>query len=300
MAGNSIRTGRKAADQAGGCLSSDVLVITGLSGSGKTVALRAVEDAGFYCVDNIPVSLISSLIDSITCRSGTNQIAIGIDIREKSFHGNIGRALSALRKKHRLKVLYLEADRNVLIRRFKETRRPHPLGGSLEDAINSEKKMLSGLKKSADRIIDTTSLSPHELRRLVTALYAGRQRGKELSASLISFGFKYGIPQNIDMLFDVRFLPNPHFVPSLKELTGRDKKVADYVLTAPVTKEFLKKVRSLLTFLLPHYINEGKSYISIAFGCTGGRHRSPAIVEEVASFISGKNVEVNAIHRDIS
>ena len=277
---------------------SRVLIVSGLSGSGKTVALRAVEDAGFYCVDNIPVSLINSLIDKISRQSGSMPIAIGIDIREKEFLGDIKAAIALLRKKFFLQILYLNAEPEVLVRRFKETRRPHPLGGSLEEAIMIERKALSGLETNADRVIDTSTLTPHELRKLVTSLYAPKAGHKDLAVSIISFGFKYGIPQNIDLLFDVRFLPNPHFVPGLRDLTGRDKKVADFVFSHPATKQFMKKVEDLLGFLIPHYIQEGKSYISIAFGCTGGRHRSPAIVEEIARFMTKKNLDRHIIHRD--
>ncbi|MBI5635016.1 MAG: RNase adapter RapZ [Nitrospirae bacterium] len=278
---------------------SRILIVSGLSGSGKTVALRAVEDSGFYCVDNIPVSLISSLIDKISRQSGSRHIAIGIDIREKEFLGNINAAVALLRKKFPLQILYLEAEPEILVRRFKETRRPHPLGGSLEEAIMIEKKVLAGLKSNADRVIDTSTLSPHELRKLVTSLYAPQAGHKDLAVSVISFGFKYGIPQNIDLLFDVRFLPNPHFIPGLRELTGKDKKVSDFVFSQPVTKQFMKKIKDLLGFLIPHYIREGKSYISIAIGCTGGRHRSPAIVEELARFLSKENLDRHIIHRDI-
>jgi RNase adapter protein RapZ len=279
---------------------SRILIVSGLSGSGKTVALRAVEDAGFYCVDNIPVSLISSLIDKISRQSGSRHIAIGIDIREKEFLGNINAAVALLRKKFSLQILYLEAEPEVIVRRFKETRRPHPLGGSLEEAIMAEKKVLSGLKANADRVIDTSTLSPHALRKLVTSLYAPKSgHNTDLAVSVISFGFKYGIPQNIDLLFDVRFLPNPHFVPELRELTGRDKKVSDFVFSQPATKQFMKKIKDLLGFLIPHYIREGKSYISIAFGCTGGKHRSPAIAEEISRFMARKNLDRNIIHRDI-
>lgn len=276
-----------------------ILIVSGLSGSGKTVALRAVEDSGFYCVDNIPVSLISSLIGKISQQSGSRHIAIGIDIREKEFLKDSNAAVALLKKKFSLQILFLEAEPAVLVRRFKETRRPHPLGGSLEEAIMAEKKVLSGLKANADRVIDTSTLSPHELRKLITSLYAPAAGHKDLAVSIISFGFKYGIPQNIDLLFDVRFLPNPHFVPGLRELTGRDRKVSDFVFSQPTTKQFMKKVKDLLGFLIPHYIREGKSYLSIAFGCTGGRHRSPAIAEEISKFMAKGNLEPHIIHRDI-
>jgi UPF0042 nucleotide-binding protein len=281
-------------------ISSRVLIITGLSGSGKTVALRAVEDTDFFCVDNLPVSLISALITKISGQAGTRNIAIGVDIREKEFLSDTDRVLSDLRSKYQIEILFLEAEPDVLIRRFKETRRPHPLGGDIAEAIAAEHEILASLKKNADRIIDTSSLSPHQLRKLVSSIYASAKVQKDLAVSLISFGFKYGIPQNIDLLFDVRFLPNPHFIPSLKDFNGTDKKVADFIFKHVETKKFIKKVRDLLNFLIPLYIREGKSYLSIAFGCTGGKHRSPAITEEIAKLISNKNIDLNVIHRDIS
>lgn len=277
-----------------------VLIVSGLSGSGKTVALRAVEDAGFYCVDNIPVSLIRALIEKISPQQSAAHIAIGIDIREKEFLGDLKLTLTELRKVFPLHILFLEAEPTVLVRRFKETRRPHPLGGTIDQAIGNEKKALSVLKNNADRVIDTSALSPHELRRLVAAFYAPPSGHKDLAVSLISFGFKYGIPQNIDLLFDVRFLPNPYFIPAFKELSGTDKKVSDYVFSHAATRKFMRKINDLLTFLIPHYIHEGKTYISIAFGCTGGQHRSPAIVEEIAKSLSGDAIDMHIIHRDIS
>ena len=280
--------------------SSRVLIITGLSGSGKTVALRAVEDSDFFCVDNLPVSLISSLITKISGQTGTKHIAIGVDIREKEFLTDIDMVLKDIRSRYQVEMLFLEADTDILIRRFKETRRPHPLGGDIDHAVATEQKILAPLRENADRIIDTSSLSPHQLRKLVSSMYDSAKVQKDLSVSLISFGFKYGISQNIDLLFDVRFLPNPHFIPGLKELNGTDKKVADFVLKHSETKVFIQKVRDLLNFLIPLYIKEGKSYLSIAFGCTGGKHRSPSITEEISRLIKTKNIDLNVIHRDLS
>jgi UPF0042 nucleotide-binding protein len=279
---------------------SRVLIITGLSGSGKTVALRAVEDADFFCVDNLPVSLINSLITKISGQAGTKNIAIGVDIREKEFLSDFVRVLKAIRSKCQVEILFLDADTGILIRRFKETRRPHPLGGEIEAAIVSEQKILAPLKQNADRIIDTSSLSPHQLRKLVSSMYTSSKEQKDLAVSLISFGFKYGIPQNIDLLFDVRFLPNPYFVPLLKDLNGTNKQVVNFIFQHPETKKFIKKIKDLLNFLIPLYIKEGKSYLSIAFGCTGGMHRSPAIVEEVSKMIRKRNIGLNIIHRDIT
>ncbi len=279
---------------------SRVLIITGLSGSGKTVALRAVEDTDFFCVDNLPVSLINSLITILSGQSDTKNIAIGVDIREKGFLADIVSVLNAVRSKCQVEILFLDAATDILIRRFKETRRPHPLGGEIEDAIVSEQKILAPLKQNADRIIDTSALSPHQLRRLVLSMYASAKEPKDLAVSLISFGFKYGIPQNIDLLFDVRFLPNPYFVPLLKDLNGTNKQVVDFIFQHAETREFIKKIKDLLNFLIPLYIKEGKSYLSIAFGCTGGMHRSPALVEEIAKLIRKKNIGLNLIHRDLS
>jgi UPF0042 nucleotide-binding protein len=277
-----------------------VVIISGLSGSGKTVALRAVEDMNFFCVDNLPVSLIDSLVSRISRHPADRDIAIGIDIREKEFLPGIDNVLSVLRERYRLDVLFLEAETQVLIRRFKETRRPHPLGGDLEAAIQAERLRLEPLKQNADRVKDTSSYSPHQLRGLVSSFYASGGGTQDLTVTLISFGFKYGAPQNIDMLFDVRFLPNPFFVPALKYRNGTDRLTAEYVLNNPDTRAFMKKVRDLLAFLLPRYRKEGRAYLSIAVGCTGGNHRSPAIVEEIARFVQKENLGANVIHRDMS
>jgi RNase adapter protein RapZ len=276
-----------------------IVIISGLSGAGKTVALRAVEDLNFFCVDNLPVSLIGS-ISRISEDTGIRDLAIGVDIREKEFLSDIDATLRELRVKHRVEILFFEAETEVLVRRFKETRRPHPLGGELEDAIMEERGDLSGLRDSADRVIDTSSFSPHQLRKMIFSLYGPQTGLKHMTVTLISFGFKYGVPQNIDLLFDVRFLPNPNFVQGLKHLNGTDKRVAAYVFRQPETKELMKKIRDLLDFLIPLYIKEGRSYLSIAVGCTGGNHRSPAIVRKMAAFIGKGNVDPRVIHRDMS
>jgi UPF0042 nucleotide-binding protein len=278
---------------------SRVVIITGLSGSGKTVALRAVEDLNFFCVDNLPASLIGDLI-ARTSDYRTGNIAIGIDIREKELLSGIDGVLQSIRAMCRLEILFLEADTDVIIRRFKETRRPHPLGGNLVEAIQSERESLAVLRQNADRVIDTSSFSPHQLRHFISSLYFVKEGQKDLTVSLMSFGFKFGVPQNIDLLFDVRFLPNPNFVPSLKRLNGTERPVADYVFSHRETKEFVKKVKDLIRFLLPLYIREGRSYLSIAVGCTGGNHRSPAIVEELAKEIRRSTFALDVIHRELS
>jgi len=278
-----------------------VVIISGLSGSGKTVALRAIEDLHFFCVDNLPVSLIDSLVSKVSRHPGDRDIAVGVDIREKESLPGIAKVLATLRGRYRLEILFLEAETQVLIRRFKETRRPHPLGGDLETAIQAEKLRLEPLKQNADRVIDTSSYSPHQLRGLITSLYSkGGEDIQDMTVTLISFGFKYGVPQNIDLLFDVRFLPNPFFVPALKYRNGTDRLTAEYVLNNPDAKAFLKKANDLLAFLLPRYRREGRAYLSVAIGCTGGNHRSPAIVEEIARLVGKEKLGVNVVHRDMS
>ncbi|MDA8082135.1 MAG: RNase adapter RapZ [Nitrospiraceae bacterium] len=277
-----------------------VVIITGLSGSGKTVALRAVEDLNFFCVDNLPVSLIGALLTRTARARMARDIAIGIDIRDRDSLPGIGRIIERLRSRYALDIIFVEAESDIIVRRFKETRRPHPLGGDLPEAIAAEQKSLAVLRQHADRIIDTTSFSPHQLRRLISSFYLSRKQTKDITITLMSFGFKYGAPQNVDLVLDARFLPNPFFVPQLRPLTGRDRKVADYVFRHAETKEFMAKIEDLISFLIPLYIREGRSYVSIGFGCTGGRHRSPAIVERIAKKIRAPHIELTVIHRDIA
>lgn len=275
-----------------------IVIITGFSGSGKTVALRALEDSGFFCVDNLPIALIDSFISIISQNREINKIGIGIDIREKGFLLEISEVLKTLKNKYLVDVLFLETEKEVLIRRFKETRRPHPLGGDIEEAIQAEKEKLSPLRDAADRIVDTSSFTPHQLRQFVISLY-GIPKGKKMTVTLISFGFKFGIPQNIDLLFDVRFLPNPNFVTELKALKGTDKKISNFIFKNTGTKVFMTKIKDFFDFLIPQYIKEGKSYIIIGIGCTGGKHRSPAIVEKLRNYFRKHPVDLNIIHRDL-
>jgi len=275
-----------------------LIILTGLSGSGKTVALNTFEDGGFFCVDNLPTSLIDTFV-SLTQRTSTiSKIAIGVDIRERKFLPDFTDMITSLRKKYRMEIIYLEADEEVLVRRFKETRRPHPLGyRDLKRALTKERELLSPIRKEADRIIDTSSFSPHDLRRFISDRYlTGTQ---EMKVSIISFGYKYGIPPEADIVFDVRFLPNPNFVEELKRFTGKSKKVKDYVLSKPETQEFLARLRGLLVYLIPQYRQEGRSYLTIAIGCTGGRHRSPAICEVIRDYLRQKKFKVSITHRDL-
>lgn len=276
-----------------------IVIITGLSGSGKTIALRALEDSDFFCVDNLPVALIESFVSIISRDTDIRKIGIGIDIREKGFLSEILGVLKNLRNQYHTEILFLEAEEDVLLRRFKETRRPHPLGGNIEKAIQIEKERLSLLSENADRIIDTSSFTPHQLRQFVTSLYKIQKTRTAMTVVLISFGFKFGAPQNSDLLFDVRFMPNPNFVPKFKKLKGTDKRVSDFVCKKPEARLFLEKVKDLMDFLIPLYIKEGKSYLTVGVGCTGGNHRSPAIVEKLKIYLKRHPIDLHIVHRDL-
>jgi UPF0042 nucleotide-binding protein len=276
-----------------------IVILTGLSGSGKTVALRAIEDSGFFCVDNLPIALIGSFASIISGDREIMKIGIGVDIREKGSLSEINDVLKTLRKKYQTEVLFLEAEKDVLIRRFRETRRPHPLGENIDEVIPVEKERLAPLKEVADRVVDTSSLTPHQLRQLVTTFYGTRTGKKAMNIIIISFGFKFGAPQNIDLLFDARFLPNPNFIPELKPLKGTDRQVSDYVLNNTTTRAYIKKIEGLVDFLIPQYSKEGRSYLTIGVGCTGGNHRSPAIAVKLKKHLSRHPVDLSVVHRDL-
>ncbi len=254
-------------------------------------------------MDNLPVTLIEAFVSIVTAGSHNTKIGIGIDIREKEFLPEFGSVLRTLRKKCAVEIIFLDAEKDALIRRFRETRRPHPLvspDNRIEDAIDSENRMLLPLKREADRIIDTSSYTPHQLRFMIASLFKASTSDTVLTLNLISFGYKFGIPQNIDLLLDVRFIPNPYFIPALKEHKGTDDDVRAFVLEQDSTKEFLARTEALLDFLIPQYVKEGKAYLTIGFGCTGGRHRSPVIVEEMAGHIRKEHkIEPVVVHRDM-
>lgn len=282
-----------------------VVIVSGLSGAGKTVALRALEDIGYFCIDNLPITLIEAFLSALKTGENIKTIGIGVDIREKGFLSDAYKILSSLKSRYKIEILFLEAEKEVMLRRYKETRRPHPLvpAGiemSIEKAIEEELALLSVLRDAADRIIDTSNYTPHQLRHVIMSGYGDVEEKQGMNISLISFGYKFGIPQNLDLLFDVRFLPNPYFIPELKPLKGTDAVVNTFVLEKEETREFLEHIERLIDFLIPHYIKEGRTYFITGIGCTGGRHRSPAIVEEISQYINKRHgIKPNVIHRDM-
>jgi UPF0042 nucleotide-binding protein len=278
-----------------------LVVVTGLSGSGKSTAIHVLEDLGFYCIDNLPVALIPRFVELWeSSREDVRRVALGIDVRERHFLDEVPRVFQELRAAGvALEVLYLEASDEVLVRRFSETRRPHPAAasGGLPDAIRVERARLRGLRGVADRILDTSALTVHELRLALRELVEHVAAGS-LTIALVSFGYKYGLPSDADLALDCRFLPNPFFVEELRHKTGSDPAVADYVLRRAETQEFLQRLMSLLEFTLPRYQQEGKSYLTIALGCTGGRHRSIVLVEELERRLRAHGHRVLVRHRD--
>jgi UPF0042 nucleotide-binding protein len=279
-----------------------LVVVTGLSGSGKSTAIHMLEDLGFYCIDNLPVALIPRLVELWeTARDDVRRVALGIDMREGQFLDAFPRVFTELRTTGvAFEVLYLEASDEVLVRRFSETRRPHPAagGGVLTDGIRRERERMRGLREIADRILDTTALTVHQLRDALRDLVERPGPGT-MTVALVSFGYKYGLPTDTDVALDCRFLPNPYFVDELRELKGTEARVASYVLGREETQEFLERVGALLEFTLPHYQREGKSYLTIALGCTGGRHRSVALVEELRRRLEQAGHRVLVRHRDV-
>jgi UPF0042 nucleotide-binding protein len=279
------------------------VLITGFSGSGKGSVLKAFEDLGFYCVDNLPIDLIPKFAELCSGSRGRIQrAAVVVDIRG-------GEALSRLpamyeslaRTNLKPTLVFLEASDRALIRRFEETRRPHPLGRDLpvREGVRLERLLLKPMRELADVVIETTRMTVHELRETILARFGGAKSRQVLLVSVVSFGFRYGVPADADLVFDVRFLPNPNYVPQLKSKTGRDVSVRRFVDSYPQTREFFSRLMDLLLYLLPHYIREGKSYLTIAIGCTGGRHRSVALAEQLAGALAREGYKTKTVHRDI-
>ena len=282
------------------------VVVTGLSGAGKSAAIRALEDLGYLCVDNLPTVLIPVLAD-LDPGGGVRHdaIAVVVDVRDRSFLDRFSGVFTALRARSGLRtwLIFLEASDAALLRRFSETRRPHPLApaGSVIEGILIERARLRPIKAMSDLVLDTSDLTVHELRRAFGELAEGRDRRARLTATLLSFGYKHGVPPESDLLFDVRFLPNPYFVPELRALSGRDAGVRDYVCAAETAAPFLDKTVDLIEFLIPRYIDEGKSYLTVGVGCTGGRHRSVVMVGQLKKRLSGvAGVRWRVRHRDVA
>jgi RNase adapter protein RapZ len=281
------------------------IVLTGLSGSGKSQAIRALEDLGYFCVDNLPTTLIPTLA-KLSLRAGgdIDKVAIVVDVREGGFLSSFPTIFRGLRKMPRLNpvLIFLEADTAALVRRFSETRRPHPLAPdrSVSEGIRDERARLNAIRDMADEIIDTSDMTVHELRHFFMNVSRSRSRAR-LVITVLSFGYKHGVPVDADLVFDVRCLPNPHFVPALRRRTGRDRAVVRFLEREPSTQEFMDKLEGYLRYVIPHYVAEGKSYLTVAIGCTGGRHRSVMIAERLRrglADVGGARVRVR--HRDIA
>ncbi|MFZ0038217.1 MAG: RNase adapter RapZ [Candidatus Acidiferrales bacterium] len=279
-----------------------LVIVTGLSGSGKGSVLNTLEDLGFYCVDNLPVAFIPTFSELYMHGAGEiERAALGVDAREGEQIEKLPEIFKKLRDEHAAMLVFVEATDTELVRRFSETRRPHPIGRdfSVREGIVEERRRMEPIRRLADLTIDTTKFNVHELRQFVSQKFQNPDR-RPLVVSIVSFGYRYGIPTDADLVFDVRFLPNPHFVPRLRRFSGKVPKVARYILSFSQTRVFLKKIEALLAYLIPHYIKEGKSYLTIAFGCTGGRHRSVTMAEMIRKALAKRGYTVKVVHRDIN
>jgi UPF0042 nucleotide-binding protein len=297
---NSRRSRREPLRKPHGRDHRELVIISGMSGAGKASALKAFEDLGYYCVDNMPIGLIENFAELVRDTLEIERAALVVDIREGSRLDKVPQLLRSLRRSLRTTVIFLEAKEDALIRRYSETRRPHPLGRqkSVKSSLRSERERLKPVRDLADVVIDTTKFNVHELRSFISDRFHGSDRAHNLLISCVSFGFRQGVPDDADLMFDVRFLPNPHFIPEFRPFTGRNPRVAKYILSFPQTQEFISRISELLVYLLPHYIKEGKSYLTIAFGCTGGKHRSVLIAEEVKKRLARAGYPVKVVHRD--
>ncbi len=278
-----------------------LVILTGLSGSGKGTTLKVFEDLGFYCVDNLPVDLIPTLSE-LAMRGGREyqRMALLVDAREGGSLKRLPALYRRLGRQYPSTLVFVEASDEALLRRFSETRRPHPLGGggSIREGIRRERQLMAPIRRAAPVVIDTTRFNVHELRQFVADRFQSAEQ-RPMLISVVSFGYRFGIPTDADLVFDVRFLPNPHFVAELRPYSGKEKRVARYVLSFRQARGFLRRVEDLLGYLIPRYIDEGKSYLTIAFGCTGGRHRSVVLGEVVAKRLAARGLTAKVIHRDI-
>jgi len=280
------------------------VIITGLSGAGKSYAIKCFEDMGYFCVDNLPTTLIPTFADLCAQSTrGIRRIALGVDVREGEYLAHLVEILQELKQKgYPTEVLFLEAGDESLVRRYHETRRRHPLAadGNVLDGIRAERKAMADLREIAERIVDSSGLTVHQLKELLVDFYGESKARGALAVSLVSFGYKHGIPYDSDLVFDVRFLPNPHFVDALRPLDGRDPAVREFVLKHAESRQLLDRLKDLLAFLLPFYQREGKAYLTIALGCTGGRHRSVVLVEELRPLLEAQGFPPTVTHRDLN
>ena len=280
---------------------AELVIITGMSGSGKASALKVFEDLGYYCVDNLPVELIPHFAELALQSGEIPRTALVVDVREGTKLEKLPAMLKSVKQLIPARVIYLEASDAVLLRRFSETRRPHPLGtdAPVRSSLGTERRHLKAIRAIADLVIDTSKFNVHELRAHLTDRFTKHPSShSSILVSCVSFGYKHGVPEDADLVFDVRFLPNPHFVPEFRPLTGRHPRVAKYIRSFPQTQEFINRISDLLVYLLPHYVREGKSYLTISFGCTGGQHRSVMIAEDVGKRLRKAGYKVKVAHRD--
>ncbi|MFP5204842.1 MAG: RNase adapter RapZ [Acidobacteriota bacterium] len=279
----------------------ELVILTGISGAGKASALKAFEDLGYSCVDNLPMELMPDFATLVSQSEDMVRAAIVVDVREGATLDRLPQILKSVKGKLHTRVVFLDAQDAVLVRRYSETRRPHPLSRTetVSRSIVEERQLLDPVRNVADTLIDTSGFNVHQLRALIQTRFGKEDGTNRLLVSCLSFGFKNGVPLDADMVFDVRFLPNPHFVPEFRNKTGMDPDVAGYVRGFPQTGEFLDRVTELMLYLLPHYVEEGKSYLTVAFGCTGGQHRSVMMVEEVATRLKAAGYQAKALHRDV-
>jgi UPF0042 nucleotide-binding protein len=281
---------------------AELVIITGLSGAGKATALKALEDLGYYAVDNLPVELLPKFAELARDSANVRRAALVIDIREGQNLRRFPAIFQRLKRRVPASILYLESDDRTLMRRFSETRRPHPLGteSTVLKSVRTERARLAPIRKVADHIIDTSKFNVHELRGVIEEKFRDGGEQSPIRIDITSFGYRHGVPPDSDLIFDVRFLPNPNYIPEFKDLTGRHPRVARYIRSFPQTTEFINRISELLVYLIPHYIREGKSYLTIGFGCTGGHHRSVMIASEIHKRLTRAGFKVKETHRDIA
>jgi len=281
---------------------AELVIITGLSGSGKATVLKAFEDLGYYAVDNLPIGLLPKFAELAKDSANVRRAALVIDIREGQNLRHFPAIFQKLRRRVPATLLFLEAEDRTLLRRFSETRRPHPLGieSSVLKSVRTERERLAPIRKVADHIIDTSKFNVHELRDIIEDKFREGREESQIRIDITSFGYRHGVPPDSDLVFDVRFLPNPNYIPEFKNLSGRHPRVARYIRSFPQTTEFIDRISELLVYLIPHYIREGKSYLTIAFGCTGGHHRSVMIAGEIRKRLARAGFKVKETHRDIA